>query len=58
MGKVKEFLRFCWPWHNFQGHTGTLKCPKYGLRALSSEPVDGFWRKSQRYIVGSTKRVD
>ena len=26
----------------FQGNTGTLKCPKYGFRATSSEPVDGF----------------
>ena len=27
----------------FQGHRGTLKCRKYGFRALSSEPLDGFW---------------
>ena len=28
--------------NNFQGRKGTLNCPKYVFRALSSELVDGF----------------
>ena len=27
---------------NFQGHSATLKCQKYGFCVLSSEPVDGL----------------
>ena len=43
---------------NFQGHIGTLKCPKYGFCALSSEPVNGFRSNSHRYIVGRMEIVD
>ena len=44
LGKGKVLSRFGWLWPNFQGHTCTLKCLKYGYRALSSEPVNWFWR--------------
>ena len=42
-GNGKEMIRFWWPRLCFQGHRGTLKCQKYGFRALSSELVDGLW---------------
>ena len=57
-GGGEELIRFWWPWPDFQGHRGTLKCPKYGFRVLSSELVDGFWPNLHRYIVGSRVRVD
>ena len=44
----KELISFWRPRPNFQGDTGTLKCPKLGFRALSSEPVVGFYWKRGR----------
>ena len=42
LGKGKEFIRFWWTRPNFQGYTGTLKCPKLGFPALYFEPVGAF----------------
>ena len=43
LGDGEELIRFWRPWPYFQGHSGTLKCPKFGFHALSSsELVDGF----------------
>ena len=51
-------IKFWWHWPYFQGQSGTLKCPKYGFCALSSETADGFWPNLHRYIVGKRGRVD
>ena len=58
LGEGKELIRFWWPWPYFQGYRGTLKCPKYGFRAISSELVDEFWLDLLRNIVGRRKRLD
>ena len=42
LGEGNELSRFWWPWPYFQGHSSTLKCPKYGFHAFSSELVIGF----------------
>ena len=42
LGGGKEFIGFWWRWPYFQGHRGTLKCPKCGVGELFSELVDGF----------------
>ena len=43
LGGGEEMIRLWWPWPYFQGHRGTLKCPKYFFCASSSKLVDGFW---------------
>ena len=58
LGRREELNNFWWPWPYFHGDSGTLKCPKYGFRALSLELVDGFWPNLHRYIVGRRGRVD
>ena len=50
MGGGETLNRFWWLWHDFQGHTGTLKCLKKGFCALSSEPVDGFLPNLLSYV--------
>ena len=40
---------------DLQGHGGTLKCPKYGFRALSSEQVDEFLPNLHGYMLGEGK---
>ena len=42
-GKRWLDLKVWWPWPYFQGHRGTLKCPKYFFCASSSKLVDRFW---------------
>ena len=58
LGGGNELIRFGWPWPNFQGHSGTLKCLKYGFCVLSSELNAVFWPTLPRYIIGSRGRVD
>ena len=51
LGGGEELFKFWWPRPYFQGHSGTLKCPKYGFHAW-------FWPNSHRNIVGRRARVD
>ena len=43
LGCFKDFIRFWWPWGNFQGHY-TIKTVQMSLVfTLSCEPIHGFW---------------
>ena len=43
----KKWIRFSWPWHNFQGHH-TIKTVQMSLvYTLSPEPTGGFWPNSK-----------
>ena len=57
LGGGKEFDQIRLPWPNFQGHSTTLKCTKYGFRSLSFAQVEGFWPNLHRYIVGERKEL-
>ena len=41
-GVGEEYIKILVTLTYFQGHKGTLKCPKYCFHGLSSEPVFGF----------------
>ena len=52
VGKGEHMIKIWWLWPYFQGHSGTLKSPKYGFCVLSSELVDEFWPNLHSFLGG------
>ena len=61
LGYDERFIRFWWPWPNFQGHAG-LKLPNLSQKVLvctmSHELVGRFHPHLHRYKIGTWRRAD